>query len=210
MDKQAVWAAVDQERQSLAEFVALLTDDEWTTPSLCSEWTVRDVVAHLTLTGIRPLPLTAQLIRYRGSLSRTSRETARRRAATTPTPELVKLLHGMVGNRRHPVGTSYLDPLADLLVHGQDIAVPLGRERAMPAEAAVVATQRVATMGYWFWARRRLRGVRLEATDADWSFGSGAVVRGPIAVLLLVLTGRRARLDELSGDGLPELTGVRG
>jgi uncharacterized protein (TIGR03083 family) len=205
MDKQAVWAAVDQQRTDLAEFVETLRPDEWATPSLCPNWTVRDVVAHLTLTGIGPVRVTAELIRYGGSLSRTSRETARRRARETPTPELVALLRGMVGVRRHPVGTTYLDPLCDVLVHGQDIAVPLGRDRSMPADAAAVAAQRIATMGYWWFARRRLRGLRLEATDVDWSFGAGEPVQGPIAVLLLVLAGRRARLDELDGPGAARL-----
>jgi uncharacterized protein (TIGR03083 family) len=118
------------------------------------------------------------------------------------------LLRAMVGERRHPVGTTYLDPLCDVLIHGQDIAVPLGLERAMPVDAAIAAANRVATMGFWFFKRRPLRGLRLEATDADWTRGDGAVVRGPIAVLLLVLTGRRARLDELSGAGLDRLVAV--
>jgi uncharacterized protein (TIGR03083 family) len=209
VDKRAVAAAVDHERQTLANLIAGLSADEWATPSLCAEWTVRDVVAHLTLSGIGPLRVTGELIRYGGSLSRTSRETARRRAAATPKPALVELLRGMVGNRRHPIGTNYVDPLADVLVHGQDIAVPLGIERAMPVESAVVSAERVATKGYWFWARRRLRGLRLEAADADWAHGDGAIVRGPIAVLLMVLTGRRARLDELSGVGVDVLSGAR-
>jgi uncharacterized protein (TIGR03083 family) len=208
MDKHAVGAAVDGERASLAELVETFSDEQWATPSLCSEWTVREVVAHLTLTNIAPLRATGELIRNHGSLSRMGRETALRRAANTTTPDLVARLREIVGDRRHPVGTSYLDPLADLLVHGQDIAVPLGIERAMPVDAAVVAADRVATMGYWWWARRRLREVRLEATDADWARGAGAVVRGPIAVLLMVLTGRRARLDELSGAGRANLSAV--
>ena len=30
-----------------ADDLAALTDDQWRTPSLCSEWTVHDVFAHL-------------------------------------------------------------------------------------------------------------------------------------------------------------------
>jgi uncharacterized protein (TIGR03083 family) len=205
MDKQAVWSAVDRQRAELADFVATLSPEEWATPSLCPDWTVRDVVAHLTLSGIGPVRVTTELIRYGGSLSRTSRETARRRARETPTPELVAMLRAMVGVRRHPVGTTYLDPLCDVLVHGQDIAVPLGRQRPMPPDAAAAAAQRIATMGYWWFARRRLRGLRLEATDVDWSYGAGEPVQGPIAVLLLVLAGRRVRLDELHGAGVARL-----
>jgi hypothetical protein len=50
------------------------------------------------------------------------------------------------------------------------------------------------------WARRRLRGVRLVATDVEWTAGSGAEVTGPIDALLLLLTGRVAA-------ALPRLTG---
>lgn len=91
-------------------------------------------------------------------------------------------------------------------MHGQDIAIPLGRRRDMPLEAAAVAATRDWTMGFPFYARRRLAGLRLDATDVDWSVGQGAVVEGPIAALLLVLTGRPAGLAALSGDGMADLT----
>jgi hypothetical protein len=60
-------------------------------------------------------------------------------------------------------------------------------------------------MGFPFQARRRLSGLRLAATDVPWSVGDGPAVEGPIAALLLLLTGRSAALGELSGDGVPLL-----
>jgi uncharacterized protein (TIGR03083 family) len=205
MDKSTAWAVVDAERTSLADLLETLPDDEWLVPSLCTGWTVRDVVAHLTLTAMGPGRATVELIRYRASLARTARETARRRAAGSTNGELVALLRGMVGNHGHLVGTSYLDPMCDVLVHGQDIAVPLRRERAMPVEAAITAATRVSRASFWSPVRRRLRGLRLEASDIEWSFGEGELVHGPIAVLLLVLTGRRVRLGELTGPGVARL-----
>jgi hypothetical protein len=50
----------------------------------------------------------------------------------------------------------------------------------MPPEAARAGADRVWTMGWAFWARRRLRGLRLLATDTDWSAGAGAELRGPM------------------------------
>ena len=35
------------ERADLAEFLATLTPQQWATPSLCTGWTVKDVVAHM-------------------------------------------------------------------------------------------------------------------------------------------------------------------
>ena len=70
----------------------------------------------------------------------------------------------------------------------------------MPPEAARAGADRVWTMGWPFWARRRLRGLRLLATDTDWSAGAGAELRGPIGVLLLLLTARTTMaLPQLSG-----------
>ncbi|WP_051020866.1 maleylpyruvate isomerase N-terminal domain-containing protein [Nocardia araoensis] len=48
--------------------------------------------------------------------------------------------------------------------------------------------------------------IRLRATDIDWCHGSGPEVRGPIAALLLLATGRTARLHDLVGAGVAPLT----
>ena len=61
-------------------------------------------------------------------------------------------------------------------------------------------------MGWPFWAKRRLRGLRLVATDTTWSAGEGAEVRGPVQALLLLLTGRiEAALPHLDGPGAKQL-----
>jgi hypothetical protein len=80
----------------------------------------------------------------------------------------------------------------------------------MPPAAARAGAERVWRMGWPFWARRRLRGLRLTATDVEWTVGDGAEVRGPIRALLLLLTGRTgAALPELIGPGVQRLAGER-
>lgn len=64
----------------------------------------------------------------------------------------------------------------------------------MPIPAAVVAAQRVWTMGFPFNARKRFPNVTFTATDANFSVGQGEEVRGPIQDILMTLSGRRARL----------------
>ena len=103
-----------------------------------------------------------------------------------------------------PVVTNYRNILFDILVHGQDIALPLGLRRDMPVEAARAGATRVWTMGWPFWAQRRLRGLRLTATDIAWTVGNGADVHGPIDALLLLLTGRSAALSRLAGHGVAD------
>jgi hypothetical protein len=45
--------------------------------------------------------------------------------------------------------------------------------------------------------------VRVLATDTDWSAGAGVELRGPIEMLLLLLTGRTATaMPHLSGPGV--------
>ena len=68
-------------------------------------------------------------------------------------------MRAMVGVRRRPPGTAVADPLMDVLVHGQDIAMPLGVERTMPIPAAVIVAERVWTMGFPFNARKRFPNV---------------------------------------------------
>ncbi|RZS36904.1 uncharacterized protein (TIGR03083 family) [Herbihabitans rhizosphaerae] len=207
MDRDTAWQVITQERLSLADLLDTLTAEEWETPSLCAGWRVRDVAAHVALAPRPPGPWTmiVEGVRARGSFHRLNHDIAVRHAHQ-PTERIVEELREHAASRRLPPVTNYRNILFDVLVHGQDIAIPLGRERAMSPEAARAGADRVWTMGWPFWAKRRLRGVRLVATDVDWTAGEGAEVRGPIDALLLLITGRSAALPHLTGAGVPGLT----
>jgi hypothetical protein len=146
------------------------------------------------------LPAIGTLLRARGNLDRMIRDTAVRQARL-PTGEYASLLRAMIGSRKKAPGITDLEPLIDVLVHGQDIALPLHRARPMPAPAAAAAAARAWSMGRPFHAERKLTGLRLAATDHPWQAGQGLVVEGPIAAVLLLITGRPAALSQLSGPG---------
>lgn len=211
MTTDALWAAIDGQRRRTADLLATLTDGEWTCPSLCEGWTVRDVAAHLTLQQLRIGDALWFAIRHPGTLgglNRMIREQARVRAAM-PTEAMIAEIRAMVGSRRHNVGVTAAETLVDILVHGQDIAIPLGRTLDMPTAATAAAATRVWSYGGGGKARVfaavPLGEYRFAATDADWAAGSGPEITGPIGAILLLLTGRRAALDGLTGEGMPDL-----
>ncbi|MFC7482778.1 hypothetical protein ACFQX7_26185 [Luedemannella flava] len=110
----------------------------------------------------------------------------------------------MIGSRRRNFGVTPYETLIDILVHGLDIAVPLGRDLVIPTDAAAVAATRMWTMRWPrpIVPRRRFAGLRLTATDVDWSVGDGTPVEAPIAGLLLLVGGRGdAALPHLTGAG---------
>ena len=113
-------------------------------------------------------------------------------------------LRAVAGVRRHPPGAKPVDPLGDVLVHTQDVAVPLGLDVAMPVEPGRAVADRLWAMRFPFRAQKRCDGLRLLATDTDWANGSGAEVRGPLRSIVLVLGGRAAGLD---GRGRPRPPG---
>jgi uncharacterized protein (TIGR03083 family) len=204
MDQEQSWQVITEQRLGLARLLESLSDAEWEQPSLCAGWRVRDVAAHVALAPQVPGlgRMLADGIRGGGSFHRLNHDIAVRHAAR-PTRDIVAELRTYADSRRLPVVTNYRNIYFDVLVHTQDIAIPLGRHYPMPPEAAAAGADRVWTMGWPFWARRRLRGLRLLATDSDWSAGAGAEVRGPIGMLLLLVTGRTATaLPQLSGPGL--------
>jgi uncharacterized protein (TIGR03083 family) len=128
------------------------------------------------------------------------------RRAARPTGQLVADLRQHAASRKVPAVSNPRNVLFDILVHAQDIAIPLGLDLPMPADAARDAATRVWSMGWPFWAKRRLRGLRLTATDVDWTVGTGAAVHGPVRAMLLLLTGRTATAAPLlSGAGTAQL-----
>ncbi|WP_432843083.1 maleylpyruvate isomerase family mycothiol-dependent enzyme [Dactylosporangium sp. CA-092794] len=184
MDRQALWSAVDHQRAAVADLLASLEPAEWSAPSLCTRWTVREVAAHLTLQELRPRDMLARLpimLRARGDLDRAIHDMAVARVAEAGDAELVARIRATVGSRRHNPGVTRLETLTDILVHAQDIAIPLGRELAMPPGPAAVAATRMWTMRWPrpFPIKRTLRHFRLTATDADWSNAAWSVHPAP-------------------------------
>jgi hypothetical protein len=105
--------------------------------------------------------------------------------------QIVAKLRGFVGSRRRAPFVTELEPLLDILVHSQDICVPLGIKHPMPVDAAVAAADRVLSLRGPMRLWDPPRGVRLVATDADWAYGDGAEKEAPIQSHLLTLTGRQ-------------------
>jgi uncharacterized protein (TIGR03083 family) len=210
MDRDEIWRVVDTERAALADLLATLSAAEWERDSLCAGWTVRDVAAHVISSPQATIGSVAvAMLRARGRFDRCLYDEAKR-SSGRPVEQIVADYRRLAGSRRHPPGTTVLDPLLDVLVHTQDIALPLGRRHPMPVPAARAAAGRVWRLPFPFRARGRLRGLRLVATDTDWAVGTGPAVQGPMEAILLVLTGRPAGLPRLSGDGVPALAGRLG
>jgi uncharacterized protein (TIGR03083 family) len=213
LDEDALWAAIDDQRSRTADLLASLTPEQWQHPSLCDGWTVRDVGAHLTLQQQRIRDIAAlvarnpQLLRSVG-LNRTIHDSAVIQARL-PTDEIVGRIRAMIGSRKHNSFVSRFETLTDILVHGQDIAIPLGADLEMLTPATAVAASRVwDTRAAWFssvFKRLPLDGYRLTATDTDWARGQGPEVSGPIGAILLLMTGRAVALERLAGPGAERL-----
>lgn len=212
MDDEECWQVITAERQRLADLLDDLPAGAWDTPSLCDGWRVRDVAAHLVL-GACPLSWPARLawgLRAAGRFHKLNHDVAVHHAAR-PTARIAADLRTHAASRRLPVPllTNPRTTLLDVLVHAQDIAIPLGLPHAMPTTAARAAADTAWTMGWPYWARRRLRGVHLHATDIPYDLGTGPLLEGPIAAIVLLLTGRPAALGSLTGPGVDAIRPAR-
>jgi uncharacterized protein (TIGR03083 family) len=200
------WARVRTMRVIVADMLESLTPHEWDAASLCDGWRVRDVAGHLALT---PTITTWQLIaaapRAGFNPNRINTFMARR-AGSVPPAQIVSDLRQHAGDRTTAKVLDTRDSLFDVIVHSQDMAVPLKRPLPVPVEYVPMALQRVWTMGWPFNAQRRLAGHTLTAADTEWSVGDGPRIEGTALDLLLLLTGRTSAVaDRLQGPGVERL-----
>ena len=209
MGTEESWQVVVEQRLALAELLAGLSEADWEQPSLCAGWRVRDVAAHLTLIPIPPSPgsLLVDFAKARGNYARFNTLVSQRRAARTPT-EIVQDLRTSAESRSVPRLVNPANVMWDILVHAQDITIPLGIDFPTPPAAGAAAATRIWDLRwpFSFGAKRRLDPFTLTATDADWTIGTGPEIAGPISAILLLLTGRtEAATPLLTGDGVCSL-----
>jgi uncharacterized protein (TIGR03083 family) len=205
------WDVIRTERKALIDFLERLSAQQWATPSLCEGWTVQDVAAHLAAApSVTPGPLVADFARARFRPNVATRDSAVRwgRRGTT---QILDQLRSNADRDAKPPGVPRDAVLVDAVVHALDVRRPLGDHRPIPAAAFGPAADFCANARWpgsamlGGGARKRIAGVRLVAEDQDWTHGEGPEVRASGEALLLLLSGRRPRPDELHGAGVPRL-----
>lgn len=104
-----VWQLVHAERAALIDDLAGLTEDQWGAQSLCGEWTVREVAAHLVNNArTTRLGIVRDMVRARFDFDRmnahgVAREARRRpHRDPRPTPRRRHPHHDPAGARRQP------------------------------------------------------------------------------------------------------------
>lgn len=199
------------ERLALIEFLETLGPAEWATPSLCGEWTIQDVAAHIAWAPVlKPLKQLVPLAKSGLRINKASADMAKVWAQRGP-EEIVAQLRLNAASGAKPPGVPEIAALVDAVIHAIDIRRPLNSPRAVPPEAfAEVAAFSVTakwpmTISVGGSARKRLAGVQLVAEDYDWSYGEGPQVRAVGEAVLRILNGRRVARDELTGDGADQL-----
>jgi uncharacterized protein (TIGR03083 family) len=193
------------ERLEFADFLAALTPEQWATPSLCAGWTVRDVAAHcVSFEGLSGGQLATRFLKGRLQTDRIN-ALAVADLAGSSTDDLIGLLQDNALPHGLGAGFGGRVALTDNMVHQQDIRRPLGLARTIPAERLSAALDFVR-YSPTIRGALRVRGVRLIATDSDWSYGKGPAVRGPGEALLMVMAGRPDALTDLDGPGLTILS----
>jgi uncharacterized protein (TIGR03083 family) len=204
-------ALIRSERLDLIDFLATLTPQDWSTPSLCAGWTVQDVAAHLaSACAVGVGELLAISVRSGLRPNRVNIENARRWSARGPVAILDQLRVNADRGLR-PMGTTEVMALTDSVCHAIDIRHPLGRSAPVDPEAfAIVADSFVGlrwplTIMIGGRGRSATQGLRLLADDVGWSHGAGPEVHGQAEAWLRMLGGRRIGSEELTGPGASTL-----
>jgi uncharacterized protein (TIGR03083 family) len=204
-ERERVFLAVADERRSIAALIDGLDPRQLAMPSLCVGWDVKTVAAHLISDFTDGFwGFLASGVRH-GSIDRGIDALARRRACA-PAAEIAETLRREADHRLSPPVTGPLSGLADVLVHGADMRIPLGiPHQPDPQRVARVIDFLTSPTQLGFFPRRRLRGLALHDEDTGQTWGDGKSIRGSGAAVMLAVCGRNVAFESLTGPGVPVL-----
>ena len=201
------WDMIRDERASFVDALSALPADAWDKPSLAAGWTVRDVVAHMIATAqMTPPKFFAGLIGTGLKFNALSEKNIVRVRADRTDAQLVETYRSLVDARTSPPGPA-ASWLGETVVHGEDVFRSLGTYRDHPIEHVTAVADFYRDSNLLIGAKKRVDGLTLRATDADWSHGSGPEVAGPAIALVMAMCGRKAALADLTGPGVETLRG---
>ncbi len=199
-----LWAQAHAERTALAEDLSDLSAEQWRHGTLCGQWDVEDVVAHLTAA--------ASLDRWRwvrsmlGARFRADVHNQRRlveHRGSSPA-ETLEQFRSIIASTTAPSGhtPAYL---GEVVVHAQDIRRPLGLPRTPGVDALTPVAEFFARRDFGVASRTTVAGLKLRANDGPFATGTGPLVTGSTLALVMSMAGRTPYVDQLDGPGVPTL-----
>ncbi len=199
-----VWALAHAERSALAEDLADLDAGQWRHDTLCGQWDVEEVVAHLTAAAsLNQWQWVRSMLgaRFRVGVHNQRRMVEHR--GNSPAETLVRF-RAIIGSTTAPSGhtPAYL---GEVVVHAQDIRQPLGLPRTPDVDALTPVAEFFARRNFTVASRTAVAGLQVRADDGKFAAETGPLVTGSTLALVMSMAGRAAYLDQLDGPGAPTL-----
>jgi uncharacterized protein (TIGR03083 family) len=204
MKSPEIWSYIQAERGGLADTLDDLTPDQWAAASWCEGWTVHQTAGHVIAAAEQTPPnFYKELVQAGFRFNVFTDRGATRLGAVAP-DELVRRLRARTTTTNRPPAP-VMAMLGEIIVHGDDIRRPLGLVHDSPEPALIALADSWKNANLLIGAKRRITGLSLRATDAEWTHGSGPEVAGPLQSLVLAMSGRKGSHVDLSGEGLTTL-----
>jgi len=186
-DLQPLLAA---ELNGLASALAPLDEASWAQPSLCEGWTVRHVVAHLTMAARYDAErFGAELAADGFDFQVMSDRIAERDAALPPATLLDDLRSDRLAAFEQP-GGGWVGSISHVVIHGLDVTLPLGLGRAAGDEATQLVLDGLVSPGDRTQFGAEIGDLALRATDLGWEHGEGSPLHATAGELVAMLSGR--------------------
>jgi uncharacterized protein (TIGR03083 family) len=205
-DDTKTWAMIHAERAALADLFEAFTLSQWATSSTCDGWTVHVLGAHILAGAENDTVGFLSRMAANGFRFNTMIDRDARRLGELAPAEIVTRLRARTTTTNRPPAPA-MAMLGEAVVHGADVRTSLGLAGEAAADASIACLDMYTKANFPVGGKKRISGLRLNATDVGWTHGDGPAVSGPATSVLLAMTGRRVGLDGLTGDGVATLRG---
>src|ERR1700720_4209344 len=185
-----LWTLAHSERAALAEELAGLGAEQWRHDTLCGEWDVEQVVAHLTAAA--SLNQWQWLRSMLGARFRPDVHNQRRLAehCGSPPAETLDLFRAVITSTTAP--SAHIPAyLGEVVVHAQDIRHPLGLARTPSLDALTPVAEFFAHRNFPVPSRSHVADLELRADDGPFGAGRGPLVTGSTVALVMAMAGRQ-------------------
>jgi uncharacterized protein (TIGR03083 family) len=167
------WTQVRNGREAFGNYLSNLSADDWSKQSLCADWSAKDLVAHML---VIPTMSKGQVFRAflgsRFNLDRMNAKLVGKLTATMSTSQLAAATTSSAASHGMPPGLKLPGVLNELVIHSADVAEGVGKPFDLPTADYVSCLAYLQDVQPVFGAKQRIAGLRLQATDSEWSTGS--------------------------------------